>query len=135
MITVDTNVLLRLFIRDNPEQVRDVQSLVMNARDIGLLYLPRTTLVELVWMLGRYKISRAEIIKALEFLLDSSDFVIGDRPMVTQAFDWYKSGKADFADYLMHAEGIALGSKEIATFDVAFAREDKRRKHPRHWVA
>ncbi len=134
MITVDTNVLARLAIDDNAQQTKDARDFVAAARGVELIYIPLVTLVETVWMFRKYKMPRSVIVQAITKFVESSDFVVGQRELVLQALAWYKSGKADFADYLIHAEGAAAGAKTLVTFDEAFAQEDKkRRKHPKRW--
>ena len=134
MIIADTNVIARIFIKDNPAQVAEVERFLENiGHEEELVYLPATVLVELVWIL-RQRLEKSHIIAALEYLTESPDFVIGHRQAVTQALAWYRAGKADFADYLIHADGILAGAKGLVTFDETFAKEDKkRRKRPRAW--
>lgn len=134
MIVFDTNILIRMFINDEPHQFAEVKRFIERALEVDVFFVSMVTLAELVWALRMKKLTRAEITAILEEIVNSDSIVIGQRQAVTQALAWYKSGKADFADYLIHADGMVAGAKTLVTFDEAFASEDKkRRKHPRQW--
>jgi predicted nucleic-acid-binding protein len=136
MITLDTNVLLRIFIHDDPAQVTEVAAFVDAALAHTKLYVPSFTLLELVWVVKTKGASREYIARIVAQLLETPGFVIGQRETVIRALEGYKSGNADFADYLIHADGIVNGAPGLATFDTVFAREDAgMRKRPRSWAS
>ena len=53
IVGVDTNVLLRLFLKDDPEQLAEVRAMVDKVAEVGgSLYVPQTVLCELAWVLS-----------------------------------------------------------------------------------
>ena len=78
-ITVDTNVLVRAAVRDDPKQAVTAAKLLRNASIVAVT-LP--SLCEFVWVLESvYKFGREEIALALESLCDSANVAL-DRPAV-----------------------------------------------------
>ena len=56
MVTIDTNVLVRIFIDDNsqPAQVRQARELANQAQ---ILYVPQVVVIESVWVMTKaYKL-------------------------------------------------------------------------------
>ena len=135
MITLDTNLLLRVILRDDAAQTAEAEAFLLWAEATEEpLYIAPFSLLELVWILTKHGFARADVVKVLEGLLTAQRMVVGHRASVTQALAWYRRGKADFADYLIHADGASVGASNVATFDARFAREDAHRKRPNRWV-
>lgn len=125
MIALDTNVVIRLILHDDAAQARAAERLVVKARrERTPLFLSDIVLCELVWVLTRRAgLARAEIATALDQLLRTELIVVGDAAVVEQALDAYRSGKGDFADYLIREQAIVAGATEAATFDRAVKGE------------
>lgn len=119
MIGLDTNVLIRLLIGDDPAQTARAQEILKRAHTAQeSLYLDAIVLAEAVWVLRRvYRATRADIASTLRALLDSVAYEIGDRPEVEVALARYLAGNADFADCLIAARSIAAGCRHTVTFD------------------
>ena len=117
MIAVDTNVLLRLFVRDHPEQVGAAMKLFSRAGPASVR-ISTLVLAELVWTLERpYRIGKPELIAAIQKLLSRSELQIEARGAVMTAIRWYQVGRAGFADYLIAALNVEAGASPIFTFD------------------
>ena len=116
---LDTNVLVRFFTADDPEQARVAADLISAAEDQGeRLHISTIVLCELVWGLRSvYRVRRDGIISAIESLLGANTFEVQDRDLVRRALDSYRSGKADFADYLIGWENQRAGCSATLTFD------------------
>lgn len=129
MIGLDTNVLIRLLVDDDPAQTARARELLNQAHALReMLYLDTVVLVETAWVLRRaYRATRADIASAIRACLDSVAYEIADRPMVEEALARYSAGKADFADCLIAARSIAAGCSHTATFDEAAATLDGMR--------
>ena len=124
MIALDTNVLLRLLLNDDPRQSRQAQALVDGAvaRSDQVL-LPDIVLCELEWVLDSvYSVPKAEIVRTLRRLLDASVFAFLDRSAVAGALADYEAGKGDFSDYLIGASAASAGASTTYTFDRALRR-------------
>jgi predicted nucleic-acid-binding protein len=119
MIAVDTNVLVRLFVSDDPEQTALVQGLIENAIDAGTTcFVSAPVLCELEWVLAStYRASRTEVLAAIERLLEDPLFVFEDRNVLLQALAAYRQSRAQFADHLIGARAQAFGAETAWTFD------------------
>ena len=125
MIALDTNLLVRLLIQDDPAQARAVERLFVRARrERTPLFVADVVLCELVWVLARRaKQSRAEIADALQQLLDTESIVVAVPAIVRAALAAYRDGTGDFADYIIREQALAAGAVEVVTFDKALREE------------
>ncbi len=119
MIGLDTNVLLRLFIDDDdPEQTERARSLFARAGTEGPFLVNVVVLAEFAWTLAKpLKRQKDEIVKYLAGLLDADDLEIERLSAARAALDAFRTGKADFADYLLAEVNVELGCASTATFD------------------
>jgi len=111
-VSVDTNVLARAIIQDDPVQCETARALLRQAARI-VVSLP--CLCELVWVLRAIKVSRADIAYSIRTLLDT-DTVVMNRPAVQIGLAIHDAG-GDFADGIMAYEGRALASATFVSFD------------------
>ncbi len=126
MVGLDTNVLVRYLTHDDEEQFRVVTALLHGLEKQGQsAYISSITLCETVWVLSRaYKIERAHISGMLDKLLHISLFVINDKDAVREALQLFRTGKGDFADYLVGVSSRNAGSLIVATFDEALHQHE-----------
>jgi predicted nucleic-acid-binding protein len=119
MIGLDTNVLLRLFVDDAPEQAGLARRLMSDVEARGeLAYVSPLVLAEFCWALkGPYKADKDKVLGALDEIINSAAFEIDDRASVEAAIETWRTGKADFADYLIAAMARSAGAKTTYTFD------------------
>lgn len=118
MIGLDTNVLVRYLMQDDPRQSPRATRLIesLHADEPG--FVPVVALVELVWVLSAsYSLSRAQIATVLETLLRSKELVVDRAEVVAQAVQRYSAGGADFADALIERIATAAGCTSTMTFD------------------
>ena len=117
MIGLDTNVLLRLSDSTDPQQARLARSLVLKL-GAGGAFVNEIVLVEYAWTLKRtYKHPREEIAAKIDALLASEEIVVARAELVQSALERYRTGPADFADYLLAGINEAAGCTQTATFD------------------
>ena len=123
MTGLDTNVLVRFFVEDNPEQCRKVEELLQSLSLESPGYISLVSLLELVWVLyNRYRLSKAQLIQCLERLLDYPELKVENHTAVTLALRRFSQFKADFADCLIERSCHAAGCQETVTFDVDASR-------------
>jgi predicted nucleic-acid-binding protein len=120
MIGLDTNVLLRLFVEDDPTQCERARGYVERVtRDESCLINP-IVLSEFAWTLARKgKKPRGEVARLIEEVLSADDLEIVHRPAAEQALAAYRRGKADFPDYFLAHINADLGCSATVTFDGA----------------
>lgn len=117
---LDTNVLLRFLTADEPIQSRLSRQLIEDAETGGdRLHLSTLVLAELVWVLrgSRYSLSRSDIADLLDGLLETAVFEIQDRDLVRLATSAFRTGAADFSDYLIGETDRRAGCSATLTFD------------------
>ncbi|PWE57193.1 nucleic-acid-binding protein [Metarhizobium album] len=123
MIGLDTNILLRLFLKDDPEQCKLVEDLVEKLPEIGPGYINRITLMEFVWFLRRRSgLTRDDIMDGVAGLLDSADIVVEDEQVVEETLDVMRNSKVEFADAFIALRNREMGCRATKTFDKTAAR-------------
>jgi predicted nucleic-acid-binding protein len=111
MISVDTNVLVRLLTNDDPAQARRAAR-IMEKESI---FIPKTVLLETEWVLRHaYKIEVPNILTAFRTLLGLPKVSMETPQTVVLALSFYAEG-LDFADALHLAS--SKGADAFATFD------------------
>lgn len=122
MIAVDTNILVRYLIKDDPEQtIRATDFLAKNR-----CYVLKSVLVEVVWVLSSsvgYNLSRETVHERLLHVLGLAAIETEDATDVAQALAWYAKSM-DFADAVHLASSAELSG--LATFDRKFASTAKK---------
>ena len=111
-ITADTNVLVRAFLEDHPEQSKAAQIALRRAEIVAV---PLTALCELVWVLRSYKISFADIALTILDLINGANIVV-NRPAAEAGLAMLNAG-GDFADGVIAYEGNWLGADTFVSFD------------------
>jgi predicted nucleic-acid-binding protein len=125
VIGLDTNVLVRLLVRDDESQFKRARDLVSEAAKSGRrLYVSEIALCELVRVLSvSYGLGRAEITSALERVLEAQEVFFDDAQRLGEAIRRYARGRGDFADHLIALQGRSAGCEATATFDRKLHRE------------
>ena len=133
MIALDTNVLVRYIVEDDPEQSPVATKMI--ERVLGqneTIFIPHIVLCELVWVLSvAYRFKREGIVGVLQQLRRGAQLVVEGADEVRRAVESYAAGSGDFADYLIAERSIANGCSVIATFDRALDA-DERFTAPHH---
>lgn len=126
MIGLDTNVLVRLFVDDDPIQVRQAREFVASrCGPDSPAFVDRVALCEMVWVLSAaYGFGRAEIAGVIRKLLGSLDTVLEDADEIQAALQVFQAGRADFADALIGEVNRVRGCVATATFDRKAAKLD-----------
>lgn len=123
MIGLDTNVLVRFLVQDDPKQGRAAASLIETCREDAPGFISREVIIELVWVLERgYKLSKEAIAAALDGLLGAAELVVEDSDRVARAVYAYKEEGYGFADCMIVSAGVGAGCKATYTFDRKAAR-------------
>lgn len=124
MIGLDTNVLVRYLTQDDPAQARRANALIDGAARKGeRLQLDVVVLCETVWVLrGAYEFDKLTVADAVERVLDAAQFSIEERDLLREALAAFRSGQADFADYVLGLRNRRAGCEATVTFDRALRR-------------
>jgi predicted nucleic-acid-binding protein len=116
MIALDTNIVVRLLVRDDPAQTALAAALVRG----NSVLLTTSVLLETEWVLrSRYRAPRATIAEGLRRLIDLDQLTLDHPTVAARALDGFEAG-LDLADALHLA--LSNAATEFATFDRALAR-------------
>jgi predicted nucleic-acid-binding protein len=121
MRAVDTNVLVRLVVRDDADQVNAAESFVSKGTWVSHLVLAET-----IWVLEAvYDRSPAQIASAIERLLNHTDLTLQDADVVALALDHFRSHPSlGFSDCLVLEIARKAGHLPLGTFDRSLAKLD-----------
>lgn len=123
MIGVDTNVLVRFLVLDDPGQGALARDLLTGCTAEAPAFISREAMVELVWVLeSAYRFPRGKVSDALDGLLSAEEVVVEDPEAVALALERYRNESADFADQMIALAGQGAGCSTTFTFDRRAAR-------------
>lgn len=112
-IAVDTNVLVRAVVRDDPAQAK-VAAKVLKQASLIAVALP--CLCEFVWVLRQvYGFIPADVAGAIRALIGAANVEV-NRPAVEAGLAVLEAG-GDFADGVIAHEGHWLGGETFVSFD------------------
>lgn len=125
MIGLDTNMLARYFLDDDPRwSPRVARFFAENLSERRQGYINPITLTELVWVLRRRpEYDRAALAGVIEGILSSTSLVVGEAEAVKRALASFKAGSAGFADYLIAELNEAAGASPTVTLDRQAAKK------------
>ena len=121
MRAIDTNVLVRLIVRDDPEQVRRAEAFLAPGAWISHLVL-----AEAVWVLGSvYNLSASGVATAVGMLMEHDQLALQDRDVVEKALQDFKAHPSvGFVDCLIVQIARKMGHRPMGTFDRSMSRLD-----------
>ena len=119
MIGIDTNVLLRLLVRDDDEQVRVVERFMstrFSKDDPG--YVSRVVIAETAWVLKDvYGYERKQIAAAIRAVVNVSELQMESADEIHAAIADFERSSAGFTDCLLARTNSAAGCDHTVTFD------------------
>jgi predicted nucleic-acid-binding protein len=124
MIALDTNVLVRLLLKDDAAQHAAAEKLLAQPREYAISV---TVILELVWVLESVGYDVTEVAGAITAIIAQPNVHVHHADAVAAATAQYRVG-ADFADALHHALCPVPKHTAFATFDKKFVSFAKKRK-------
>lgn len=120
MISLDTNILVRLLLKEQTHELDQVVRFLENIDEE--IYISDIVLVELIWVLKRgYKWNRASIYEALDALNKKEDVVFENNERIREALEAYALG-GDFADHLIYIKARDQECRQMISFDSEFIK-------------
>ena len=121
MIALDTNILARYLLDDEPAQARTARRLLAEAK--SEYWIPVTVVLELAWVLRKADAPRRLVMERLRDLLSLRNVRAQNADLVFQALRWAAQGM-DLADALH----LVLSGKaeRFATFDEALVKQARK---------
>ena len=116
MLAIDTNVIVRLLVRHDDEQLRRAKALLASSE----VFVANTVMLECEWVLrSAYKFDAASFVKGFRSFAGLANVKPEDPQLAAAALEWHEQGM-DFAD-AMHL-GRAAGCEAFVSFDKGLAR-------------
>lgn len=121
MRAIDTKVLVRLVVRDDPTQTAAAERFIE-----GGAWVPLVALAEMGWVLTSiYHLTAAQLADAIEMLLDQSNVVLQDFEAVQAALALFRDRPfLGFSDCLVLETAREAGHVPLGTFDRKLASVD-----------
>ncbi len=120
---LDTNVLVRWIVEDDPRQATRVQRLFEEVRERGEFFVPSTVMLELEWVLrSRYGFDKPTVLAAFNALMETQELEFQDEPALERALNFYRQSAAEFADCLHAGQCGSADRTPMVTFDEIAAR-------------
>jgi predicted nucleic-acid-binding protein len=118
MRAVDTNILVRYVVNDDPKQVAVVERLFGQCQaQPGIGLYPCFGFVRTDMGIGPPLCTELQLIETLEKLLAVDLFRFDQESAVRQALEPYRRGKATFPDYVIGEISCPAGCRDIVSFD------------------
>lgn len=120
MIGLDTNVIIRYLVQDDPKQSSQANRIIQNAIAEGMtIWISQITLCEVVWVLeSSYKISKNELIEVIRQLLFTQGLTVENETVALHALhDFENHTSVDFSDCLIGRHNVANKCVFTFTFD------------------
>jgi predicted nucleic-acid-binding protein len=119
MIGLDTNVLLRFFLEDDPIQSPRAKNLVASLSRQEPGYISSVVLAEAFWVLERgQRKSKPELLAFITSLLGAQQMVLENHTAVAEALYRFEHSNADFSDCFIERLCHSAGCTRTVTFDV-----------------
>ncbi|PID62572.1 MAG: twitching motility protein PilT [Gammaproteobacteria bacterium] len=118
MASIDTNVLVRFLINDDPEQFDMARNVIDAARKSSGLFICTSVILELEWVLrSRYALSKQEFIQVIIQLLETRELLFESEAILERALSLYQESNIDFADCIHVAVAMTHDQTPMYTFD------------------
>ena len=123
MRTLDTNVVVRILIGDDPVQTPLAEQAFLDAIAAGGAFIPDVVLAEVARVLRGYGLERRERHGLLHRLIRTRGVAVVNVDGVIDALGRFQQG-GDFADHLLLARASSHGALPVLSFDQRFACHD-----------
>lgn len=115
-ILLDTNVLLRLVLKDTPSQYKESYSIVYKSGS-SILYVSQIIVFEIAFILDKYyKFEKEKVVDALKFILDVDQLTVESKKILITAVRVFEDNNVSFVDSFLVARAKSTGF-ELKTFD------------------
>lgn len=119
MVAVDTNVVVRLLVKDDQKQYEKSKAVFT----LPQIFIPDTVILETEWVLRyAYEFSPGEICIGLKKLLGLENVRVSSRTRIAEVINWHEKG-LDFADAFHLA--MSHENETMKTFDKNFIKKSK----------
>lgn len=121
MHAVDTNVLVRLIVRDNGHQTAAAEAFIESG-----VWVSTLAFAEAIWVLDTvYKLTPRDLARTIAMLLDNPKLILQESDAVAAALEIFRARPAlRFSDCLILQLARRAGHLPLGTFDRALAKSE-----------
>jgi predicted nucleic-acid-binding protein len=125
MRAIDTNILIRLIVRDDPRQTASAENFIRGGAWVSIL-----ALAEAAWVLTNiYALSPKELAMEIEMYLNHRDLVLQDSEAIAAALELFRAKPSlGFPDCLMLQLARKAGHLPLGTFDRSLGKVEGAQK-------
>ena len=120
VISLDTNVLLRYLLNDEPKQAQRSRALLASG---ARFWVPITVMLEIAWVLRSHGADADAVALGLRTILGLATVTVQERDALVRALAWHQHGMG-MADALHLA--LSHQCERLTTFDKDFTKLAKR---------
>jgi predicted nucleic-acid-binding protein len=118
LVGLDTNVVIRLLVNDDPEQHRAALAFGAGLGKEYEAFLPLIAVLELDWALrAKLGFTRKQASFAIDRLLHTRGLIVEHHDLVVKALQLVNAENADFSDALIAGRAKECGCDKVVTFD------------------
>ena len=115
---LDTNLLIRFLLNDNPKQAQAIQNLLETSKEF--LVLTDVSFAEIIWVLtSYYKLPKTQIVEKLKHILTLT-VIEANKPCLFKALANYESHNLDYINAYLAAYAQGKKIREIYSYDRDF---------------
>jgi predicted nucleic-acid-binding protein len=120
MIGLDTNVIIRYLVQDDPIQSPLATRLIEQAcSELEPGFICHIVLCEVIWVLKTcYRTPKSNLIEIIHNLLEVKQLSVQQPQVVWEALQVYQQSTADFSDILLMKVNQLSGCRYTASFDI-----------------
>ena len=124
MKALDTNVLIRFLVNDDPQQAKIVYRIFKQVEsNAEVFFVPALVLLEMVWVLESvYESTRQEIIETIDELLLMPILKFEAQSAVRNFINSARENKTDLSDLLIAHHAKYSGCASVMAFDKRAAK-------------
>lgn len=114
---IDTNLIIRFLVNDNPQKVSRVETLLKNKKNINILL--DTVVAEIVWVLSSYySLSKKEVIEKIRALIHVNTIKC-NAFLIARALTLWEENNISYIDAYIAAVA-ELGNITLYSYDQKF---------------
>lgn len=118
MRAVDTNVLVRLLVRDDAKQAAAADRYISTGA-----WVSKVVLVEAVWVMGTLGLNSTSLARAVQMTLEHEHLTLEDPDVIAAALaQFHKHPGLGFGDCLILESARKAGHVPLGTFDRRLAK-------------
>lgn len=118
MIGIDTNVLVRFVVKDDPDETARASEFLRTRSESDPAYVSLLVLVEFIWVLrSRYRLSQERVAFAILSLMSTPALVFEEQHYVSALMRGANVRPGDLADHLIAHCARLAGCDRTVTFD------------------